>query len=326
MDYPNFDELLNRYQRGETSVTENEQVEIWLAKMKPEDTQWNHLDNTGRELWITELRNDIQKSIRSKTVVPSRSVRIIQWRKLTAAAALIAIIFYVTINWTSIKDKIEARNFSTLNVSEHQTKRILLPDGSTVWINASSELQYPKSFDGKTREVHLTGEAYFDIQHQQNKPFIVRTGNITTTVLGTAFNIKALKAANRIIVTVTRGKVGVADQNHLLAYVTPNQQLIYHISKADNEKLTVDAQKTISWRDDLYFDDTTFEEAAKRLEQRFNVRIAFANENIKGCRFSGTALGDKSLDEILTMICAINQAGYSKNSNGQFIITGNGCK
>src|SRR5688572_8298430 len=100
-----------------------------------------------------------------------------------------------------------------------------LPDGSTVLLNEGSKLEYPITFSGDTREVFLQGEGYFDIQHNPSKPFVVKTANVTTTVLGTAFNVKAFPSEKHITVTVTRGKVKVSKDEKVLGVITHDQQI-----------------------------------------------------------------------------------------------------
>jgi len=208
----------------------------------------------------------------------------------------------------------------------HQQKKITLPDGSEVWANASSELKYPAIFNGKTREVYLSGEAYFDIAHDASKPFIIHTGTITTTVLGTAFNIKEDKAGQTIKVTVTRGKVRVDNGTKQLGILTPNQQISFNVLNSVATQTEVDASEAIAWQQkDMHFDDISFAEAAAQLEQRFHVTIHFSNDTIRKCRFTGTALEGEKLEKILKVICAFNNATYQTKADGSIIIDGTGC-
>ena len=102
---------------------------------------------------------------------------------------------------------------------------IHLPDGSTVLLNEGSRLSYPDNFSGSKREVELTGEAYFDIREEKGRPFVVRAGNVTTTVLGTSFNIMAYPGKKAVTVTVITGKVRVGDDKEKYHILTPNQQI-----------------------------------------------------------------------------------------------------
>ncbi len=101
-------------------------------------------------------------------------------------ALLLTATYYLAIHHP--QDKLA---FNTVNVLYGQKVQVLLPDGTKVWINSGSTLRYPKTFHGKTREVHLTGEAFFDVTHDKNHPFIVSTSEINIRVLGTAFNVSA---------------------------------------------------------------------------------------------------------------------------------------
>lgn len=205
-------------------------------------------------------------------------------------------------------------------------KQILhLPDGSTVILNADSKLDYPAAFAGKTREVYLSGEAYFDIVHAPGKPFLVHTGKITTRVLGTAFDIKAYPAEETIEVTVTHGKVQVLKENRELGLLTDNQQI--HLSRLseDYSLKEVDVKPIISWKpEEVRFDDMTMLDAATRIGQRFNVSVEFVNPAIKGCRVTATFYEDDMLNEIMTVICGVSQSNFTILNN-KVIIDGKGC-
>jgi ferric-dicitrate binding protein FerR (iron transport regulator) len=211
-------------------------------------------------------------------------------------------------------------------IVKSQKKQLTLPDGSMVWVNAGSELKYPEMFEGKTREVYLTGEAYFDVQHDASKKFIIHTGKVVTKVLGTAFNIKEDKNKETIVVTVTRGKVKVANGSQELGIITRNQQISFNLTTNKSVKTEVNASEAIAWQEaELHFDDVTFAEVAEKLQQRFNVEIRFANNKLKTCRFTGTAASGEKLEKVLKVICAFNNAAFKKQDDGSILISGRGC-
>lgn len=324
----NIEDLLDRYLNRQTTAEENELVEKWLANYNS-GSAWEDMNASARKVWLDELFHDVQESINtdtSVTLVPLK--KSYPWfRYVAAIAASVAVFFTFYIAWPTLYDKITPNYFTTLQVPLNQTRQITLSDGSRIWLNAGSELRYPQTFDGKKREVFLTGEAYFDIHHDLEKPFIVHTGRLITTVLGTAFNIKALKPAEAVIVTVTRGKVSVANGTRLLGYLTPNRQLTFNKLNQQSVQKVVNANEVIAWQkeSEIHFDDITFGEAAKQLEQRFKVSISFKTEKVKNCRFSGTALQGKNLEQILKIICAFNNASYYHNQDGSIIVEGQGC-
>ncbi|MFD2286725.1 DUF4974 domain-containing protein [Pedobacter petrophilus] len=207
--------------------------------------------------------------------------------------------------------------------NEHQ--KVTLPDGSTVILNNNSSISYPKVF-GRERTVILKGEGYFDIRHDIKRSFTVHTGKLITTVLGTAFNIKAYERDHEISVTVTRGKVSVLDSNAVLAVLTPNQQIVFNKKDKQANLARVVARNTVQWQEsDIFFDDTSLDEAAQVLSKRFNTTITVDHKDSKRCRFTATFLKGESLDEILKIICSYNNAQYQTNAGG-ITIKGEGCE
>ena len=318
--------LLDRYLKGETSVTENRLVEDWLETNNYSAAQWNQLDEPQRKQQLTKVFDTIKATISTEKPKVVKLKSRLQWLKIAAAVAILVI--SVTIYWERkfMQSIFNPAQLTSMQTMGNEKKQVILPDGSKVWINSDSELRYPKTFDGKTREVYLSGEAYFDIAHDRDHPFIIHTGSIATTVLGTAFNIRANMIKKIVEVTVTRGKVSVANSEKVLAVLTPNQQLSFDINKDRGEQQQVNVQKVIAWqKSDLYFDDVNFEEAVVKLQNHFNVRINFANDQLKNCRFTGTNLNNEKLEKILNVMCAINQASYQKQPDGSILIDGPGC-
>lgn len=321
--------LLDRYVKGEASTEENALVERWLEKNGNSNADWTSLDQSGKDEWLSSVFGDIKNTIgggEDKVIqLPQRKHFL--WRSVAAAAAVLIISSVLYMEWPALQNRLHPVQLTALRVPANQKKEITLVDGSQVWVNAGSEIKYPKVFTGKVREVYLTGEAYFDIAHDTSKPFIIHTGKVVTTVLGTAFNIKEDKGKNTIEVTVTRGKVSVANGEKLLGVLIPNQQISFNTLKQEAIKGTVDANSVIAWQQsELHFDDVSFADAVSQLQKRFNVKINFSNDKIKDCRFTGTSLNGEKLDNILKVICAFNNATYQTKSDGSIIINGAGCK
>ncbi|WP_293312616.1 FecR family protein [Pedobacter sp. UBA5917] len=327
MSRNNIEDLLDRYLKKETTIQENELVEAWFAAQEQDQNEWHMLDKTARAAWLNELFGDIQTTIGENTgkvvVMKPKNNRL---SRIISIAAVLVIAFGLLWQWPAIKQLFNPQELETLQVAADQKREIVLSDGSKIVINAGAEFKYPKTFDGKTREVYLSGEAYFDIKHDSSKPFIVHTGKVMTTVLGTAFDIKADQSSNAVVVTVTRGKVSVSDGKKLIGYITPGRQISYDVKKQKHIEKAADIAEVLSWQDtEIHFDDTTFAEAAKSLQQRFKINIAFANDKIKNCRFTGAALKGKNINQILKVICAFNNATFRYDKAGSIIIEGKGC-
>jgi transmembrane sensor len=327
MNHNNIEDLLDCYLKNETSAEENQLVEQWLKDNGNADPAWQTLDPLNKHQWLSGVFAEIKDTINTNQpkveVIRSRKNL---WYSIAAAAAVLMISLGFYLSWPLLGKRILPSDLTTIAVPDHQKKQITLADGSKVWLNAGSELRYPKTFNGKSREIYLSGEAYFDIQHDDSKPFLIHTGKVLTTVLGTAFNIKEDKNTHTIEVTVTRGKVSVADEGKLLGILTPNRQLsINLLNRIPTEKI-VDAKAVIAWQDaDILFDDITFADAAIQLQQHFHVKIAFSNARLKNCRFSGSTLDGDNLEKILKVICAFNHATWQTKPDGSILIDGPGC-
>lgn len=327
MDKTDINELLFRYLNGKASPSEIQSVEDWINNNDLKGTGWQQLDDNCKEKWLMDVFSAIEtKTVVNKPIIKTLWPKQKLWRRLAAVAALFAIIFTAYIVWPFLHEKLFYQQLTIFKVPDYQRKQIVLDDGSMVVLNSGSELKYPKLFKGNTREVYLFGEAYFDIQHETSRPFLIHSGTVLTTVLGTAFNIKEDKFDHTITVTVTRGKVSVANNSHLLGVITPNQQISFNTINGSHFQKNVDSKIAVAWKESvIYFNNITFAAAVTELQERFKVKIGFANEKLKTYQFTGTALKGEQLDKILKVICVFNNATYRTKSDGSIVIDGAGC-
>ncbi|QOG02123.1 FecR family protein [Flavobacterium sp. MDT1-60] len=204
---------------------------------------------------------------------------------------------------------------------------IHLPDGSTVLLNDNSSLKYSHSFNGKTREVTLTGEAFFDIKRNEKKAFIVHTGKVQTKVLGTAFNINARNSSDDIEVTVARGKVQVGDTDKIYGIITPNQQIKVNKNTLSYHQNNVSAAVVTEWKSNyLILDDINMEEAVALISQKYKVQILLSNDKIKNCRITASFLNEEDLDHVLKVVCSVVETQYQYNKPDIITIDGKGCE
>lgn len=253
-------------------------------------------------------------------------------RLLLAAAAAITILFAVRsvffYNSTPDPLKTESEKVEEINsVLTFNGKQLIhLPDGSTIILNDKSSITYDQNdFNNKTREVILSGEAYFDIKRNEKKPFIVHTGKVNTKVLGTAFNINAYNTS--IKVTVTRGKVQVGDLKRVYGIITPNQQIVVNKSTLVYEQNNVNAATAVEWKSNyLILDDLNMKDAVALISQKYKVQILLSNEKIRNCRITASFLNEEDLDHVLKVVCSVIETEYHYDQNGVIILEGKGCE
>lgn len=312
MDKEYFLDVLRRYLNNAATLKEQEFL-IKYYDLFQSDLDVSAYFNEGQK---EELKQEIRDAIRvniSKTKDGKVFTLNARFIRIVAASVLVAICLTGVLFLR--KDKPAGRSASLNSIHKHRPNLfVVLPDGSKVVLSYGSKLRYASSFSGLAkREVYLIGEGFFDIKHNNLKPFIVHTGKIQTTVLGTAFDVKALSGDKIITVTVTRGRVKVSNNDKLLGVITPDQQFTFNENESRSTQGMVDARKYTIWTtlDDLYFEDLTFGEAAKVLEEHFKVKIVFRDTVVQSKRFTSTFDKSASLDQALKSICEFNESFYS---------------
>ncbi len=159
-----------------------------------------------------------------------------------------------------------------------QKSIVTLFDGTKVILNAGSELKYPQMFGNKTREVYLKGEAYFEVIHDSRKPFIVHSGELATTVLGTKFNVMAFPDESIIKISLVNGKVVVSKTtgtgNAERITLQPKQQYVYDVKSKKGTIKKFDVLQEVGWKDNKYvFDNVPLSKALIRLGRAFGVKF-----------------------------------------------------
>lgn len=237
-----------------------------------------------------------------------------------AATALIAIgITWLTQKYLSIGNEASQTAqtiFQSVETPAGAKSLITLEDGTKIWLNAKSKLTYPTHFINDQREVRLEGEGYFDVAKDKSRPFKVKTSNLSIHVLGTVFNLKSYAEEGLVETTLVEGKIilnKILDGNkeNEILELKPSQQATFikkegtllkdeadaanippnELYRRSKEKLVVkrvDTDAITAWKDNkMIFKNETFESIAVKLERRYDAKITFEDEIVKGYRFSG---------------------------------------
>jgi transmembrane sensor len=210
-----------------------------------------------------------------------------------------------------------------------QQRHLVLEDGTQVWLNANSELQYKKSFSGsKTREVYLDGEAFFDVTEDKDMPFVVHASGLAIKVLGTAFNVKSYADDRVVQTTLVSGKVNIATTTDDPVQFTllPNQQALF---SKDSRTMALEeaivTENYIAWKSGwMIFDNTPFKDIKKTLERWYDVSIVMEDENSLSCTFSAK-FKDKTLEEVLELFRNTESISY-RIVDDQVFIDGRLCE
>lgn len=176
---------------------------------------------------------------------------------------------------------------------------LVLSDGTKVWLNAGSSLEYPVSFPGAERKVKITGEAYFEVAHNPLKPFRVVKGETEVAVLGTHFNVKAYDDDNDIKITLIEGSVKVS-KGALAKVIRPGQEAIVKYSNIDLQD--ADMESALAWKNGYFhFDKTSITDIMKEVGRWYDVDVVFEKSYEKR-RFSGEISRDANLSQLLEIM------------------------
>jgi transmembrane sensor len=257
-------------------------------------------------------------------------------RKLAFIAIAAGVFTIFFINYSLRLDKSVTKQNGNSFVNEIVTKRgskssIKLPDGTTVRLNTDSRLTYMSFTAGKTREVTLVGEAYFDVAHDSSRPFIIHTGKVNIKVLGTSFNVRNYPQDKELETSLIKGKIEVSLESRPedIIILKPTEKLI--IAKEEDElsaatkvsnssdnkvvltSITYMRQDSLvaetSWLNDkLVFVNQPLEKIALELERKYAINITFKDDKVKKYRYTGV-FENVSLEKVFELI------KYSKNFN-----------
>jgi len=197
--------------------------------------------------------------------------------------------------------------------------KIDLPDGSTAWLNHGTILEYPQRFGERSRELFITGEAYFNVKEDKRHPFILKTSDIDIYVTGTRFNVMAYEDDPEIVVTLEEGKVDLyfssRDQSSgKIACIEPGERVVIERDSKEISKSSGETDIYTAWKDGLLiFRDDPMDVIVKRLERWYNVEIEFADEELAGYRFTAT-FSDETLRQVLHLLSVAVPMEYTITS------------
>lgn len=313
-----FRSLLRKHEQGLTSPEEKHFLEAFdnaldLRKDITETMSAADLKETEEEIYAGIWEKEEQLTRRKPL-----------WRRSLAIAAVITLAIAALLPFLLKNTKKPAETEPAVAAITKHTEPnnfVELPDGSTVILAPGSKISYSDTFSLQAeRSVFLTGEAYFEVKPDKSKPFVVYTGKVRTTAVGTAFAVRALKGESSIKVTVTEGKVKVNNENKVLAILVPNQQIVYNTSNEASQKEDVNALEVVDWKDeDLFFDDVALEISAKILEERFGYSITIQQDKLRQKRFTATFRKQQPFLTILKSIAVFNDANFKIDSTNKTV-------
>lgn len=245
-----------------------ERVQKWLLGGDNADLRESALEGYWDKLEVKPSQDAYGslKEVKKKLglAAPARKMTLSR-RMMRIAAVLVPAL--ILVGGIAVYQATKSVEMATISAAGGERIQQTLPDGTVVWLNSGSTLTYPVKFARKSRNVTLTGEAYFEVAPDEKRPFGVQSQHLTVNVLGTKFNVKAYEDDLQTLVTLLTGKVEVEVSDEVVALV-PDRQLVFD-SQANTTKVNeVDASAIISWiSGDMVFDNASLGEIFKTLER-----------------------------------------------------------
>jgi ferric-dicitrate binding protein FerR (iron transport regulator) len=271
---------------------------------------------------LDAIRNRIQKA------TGVRNVKSIVYRVLKVAAMLlIPLLLSISVYLYQDREQMNdlGMNEVVVHVAKGQKAMVTLPDGSTAYLNSESALRYRQNYGYENRNVHLEGEAFFEVKKDSTKKFTVNTEYLNVDVLGTSFNVYAYETENRIEMALVSGTVKV--ETHTTpaktVYAKPNDKVVYNKTTGELQLKKTNTRFDTAWtRGELIFRSEPFHSVVSKIEHRFGVKIHVEGNDLDDDRFTGYFDSDRITD-ILENLKIHYKFNYKTKGDDIWIYTAN---
>ncbi|KRT13481.1 hypothetical protein ASU31_24195 [Pedobacter ginsenosidimutans] len=299
-------ELLQKYLNKQASPQEQKKVEEWYATLNQENIELA----ADRKAAIGEqMFAHLQAAMRQKP----KHGKVFKLQSFIRIAAAILIIITLGISIWKLNTPLKLENQITVVTGGTERKRITLSDGSVVLLGPSAKLCYPKAFASNSRHIALKeGEAFFDIAHQEKRPFTVHTSaGVDIKVLGTSFKVKSYQANKQLEVAVVTGKVGVSNQKGNLGTLVKDEFLTYDKNDGRAAIRKIKASAFIEFA----FDGANLDQVITKLQYVYSIKILLNDITLGKLKTTASFSSKQSPEEILDIICSLHHLRFNASKN-----------
>ena len=330
MEHPstNYTDLITRYFHNETTGDENAMLADWLKQdaenrklFKEYQKSWeiferSRIDQMDVDAGWEKLSGQLDRQLPREKSFFIRYTRVIRM----AAILLLLLIPAFFITFYIVHPRSLTLDASSC-IAESK-----LPDGTSVTLNTGSFLTYPSRFSSRERNVNLSGEAWFEVAHDRNKPFIISNGNVRIKVLGTSFYVNTNKSTADIEVILTGGNVALyyKDRPSSQVFLEPGEKAEIMKEQEKISKSSNDDENFLAWKTRIFvFNDDTLRDIVRTLNKVYHADIRLADSGVSNCRITAT-FNKQSLESILNVLKST--VNLTVKTKGPVIeISGEGC-
>ncbi len=311
--------VITMFASGDFAASTNDAVERWLVDDEGRDVKDAALEELWEEASLSHGGEDVNdawgvfchkngipynNTLNNTLANDPRKVRLRMLRMWQGVAAVFIIGFFVAVGLILGNDDEVSSEMVQSYAPVAATTSIMLPDGTEVQLNSRSLLLYPAKFEGGTRSVFLVGEACFKVKPDKEHPFIVNSGDLQITALGTEFNVNAYPENEEITATLLEGKVMI-ESDHMTSksILKPEQQLAYNHLNHECTLRHPDMEDVTAWqRGELVFSKMTVPDILKVLERRYDYEFVYAPGAFRNDRYTFRFRNEASLHEVMEVV------------------------
>lgn len=326
-------ELIARYFAGEARPEEIQELSQWVmadavnkALFEEYQKTWQAVEDQKLEESIninsewTMMESLLPAEEDNKVLSISPIMQGIRWATRIAAILLIVVVpLYFLYQYLGTTEMLAV-------ASTNEVIEITLPDGTVVNLNLNSSLEYPEEFSGDLREVRFTGEAFFNVAHDNTRPFIIATNGVRVKVLGTTFNVNTRKPNGETEVVLVDGSVKVyyKDQEKEAVKLVPGEKALVHKTEKSITIHRNEDPNFMAWKTKLMiFIDKPLDEVIGILNQVYGANLTLASKDLSNCRITAT-FENQSLPSVLQVITS-TLALEIQSSPDKTVLSGEGC-
>ena len=311
-------QLIGKYLAGKESKDEQVQLKTWIDQSSDHERLFNTLKEEKNIAVSVEEFESYNKESAWKNYMERVDALLV--RKMMYRWRVAAIFFFLVscagvltyFNKVNVPSLPAGDNtYTTVSTNNGQSSRVTLPDGSVVWINSGTTLSYNTNFSALTRSIKLTGQAFFQIAKNENKPLIVDCNNLKVKVLGTKFDVSAYPDDRDICVVLESGSVELqnAEDQSSMQILKPGEKAEFDVDSRKLSVSNVDSHDYSSWKEGiLILKDEPMVNVFKKLERWYNIDIEVKDPQIGKMVYNATIINE-SIEEIFSLMkftCSIN--------------------
>lgn len=330
--FDHIDDLIGKVLAGEATAAEREEVDAWLMEDEQNKTYFIHLETIFEKAanqsvqqffdtdtaWRKVKSRMNQVNSHSKPGSRQRTLSFTLMR-IAAGIAIMAAIGYGVYRLGS--QPIQTRQLISQATTVHDT----LPDGSTAFMNKKSEIRFEYDPNHNTRKVKLTGEAYFEVKHEEEKPFIIETGEVLIKDLGTAFNVKSYPENQMVEVIVERGEVHMYTLRNAGVDLVAGEKGIYDKKSKEFSKIVKSDTNGLAYKTRVFsFNNTDLESVVDLVNEVYGSNIRLGNESLNKCHVT-VGFNNESIDIIIEILSETLDLKVTRTKD-EIILDGRGCR